>query len=72
MLERGEASVTLNPRERKEISSKEIAAVLYLQSGKNFGMKVFGQAIEIYQGTQIVAGSYSESDFKKLFASVAE
>lgn len=72
VLERGEASVTLNPREQTEISSKEISAVHYLQSGKNFGMKIVGQAIEVYHGSQIVAESYSEIDFKKLFASVAE
>jgi hypothetical protein len=74
VLEKAETSVTLNPREKREITSKKVSTVHYLQqqSGASFGVKIVGHTIRVYQGSRILAESYSENDFKKLFDEAAE
>ncbi len=74
LLEKAETSVTLNPREKREITSKKVSTVHYLQqqSGASFGVKIVGHTIRVYQGSRILAESYSENDFKKLFDEAAE
>lgn len=72
VIENGEVSVTLNPREQKEIASKEISAEHYIDAGNSLGIKVVGHAVQVYLGNQMVAESYSQNDFKKLFDAVAK
>jgi hypothetical protein len=67
VIEKEDASVILNPRENKEITSKEISTEYYVDSGKTMGIKVVGHAIQVYRGNQLVAESYSQTDFKDFF-----
>jgi hypothetical protein len=72
ILESAEVPVTLNPRQQKEFVSNEITAEYYTDSGNSSGVKVVGHAIQVHQGNQMVAESYSQDDFKMLFASVTK